>query len=257
MVVNTHRLFAQLLAVMGIDTVCDVGSMDGAEALRFRAAARSARIHAFEPNPANLALMQANSALLANDINIMPLAVTNYDGDAQFYVTPAGYYPGESWRGMSSLYRRFDRPELLTSVAVRTARLDTVLARELSPHRRVALWIDVEGKAHEVIEGAAAVMRHVWLLHVEVETAPCIAAEQSFYPQVKAQLRLAGFTELATDADPGQVQFNALFVRSQLPAAVGLRVREQLALQRLRRSLGGATRRISPRLVDWCRSRWP
>jgi hypothetical protein len=38
---------------------------------------------------------------------------------------------------------------------------------------------------------------------------------------------------------------------------VGLRVREQLALQRLRRSLGGATRRISPRLVDWCRSHWP
>jgi FkbM family methyltransferase len=257
MVVNTQRLFVQLLSVMRIDTVCDVGSMDGAEALRFRAATRAARIHAFEPNPANLSLMQANSALLDNDINIVPLAVTNYDGDAQFHVTPAGYFPGESWRGMSSLYRRFDRPELLTSVPVKTARLDTVLERELSPDVRVALWIDVEGKAHEVIEGAAGVMRHVWLLHVEVETAPCIAAEQSFYPQVKALLRRSGFTELATDGDSSQVQFNALFVRSKLPAAVRLGVRQRLALQHLRGSLGGATRKISPGLARWCGSIWP
>jgi FkbM family methyltransferase len=255
-VLNTQRLFLQLLPLMRIDTVCDVGSMDGAEALKFRAAAPAARIHAFEPNPANLRLMQANRALLDNDINIVPLAVTNYDGYAQFYVTPAGYFPGESWRGMSSLYRRFDRPELLSSVAVKTARLDSVLAGELSPDLRLALWIDVEGKAHEVIEGAGGVMRHVWLLHVEVETSPCIAAEQSFYPQVKAQLRRAGFTELATDGEASQVQFNALFVRSQLPAALRLGVGQRLALQRLRGSLGGATRKISPSLAHWCGSIW-
>ena len=257
MVLNTQRLFVQLLPVMRIDTVCDVGSMDGAEALKFRAAARAARIHAFEPNPANLTLMQANRALLDNDINIVPLAITNYDGDAQFHVTPAGYFPGQSWRGMSSLYRRFDRPELLSSVPVKTARLDTVLARELSADPRIALWIDVEGKAHEVIEGAAGVMRHVWLLHVEVETEPCIAAEQRFYPQVKALLRRAGFTELATDGKRSQVQFNALFVRSALPATVRLGVRRRLALQHLRGSLGGATRKVSPGLARWCGSIWP
>jgi hypothetical protein len=146
---------------------------------------------------------------------------------------------------------------VLTSVPVTTARLDTVLERELSPDVRVALWIDVEGKAHEVIEGAAGVMRHVWLLHVEVETVPCIAADQSFYPQVKALLRRAGFTELATDGDSSQVQFNALFVRSKLPAAVRLGVRQRLALQHLRGSLGGATRKISPGLARWCGSIWP
>jgi len=257
MVVNTHRLFAQLLRVMRIDAVCDVGSMNGADALRFRAAAPAARIHAFEPNPDNLQRMQANPALRDNNINIVPLAVTNYDGDAEFHIIPAGYFPGESWRGMSSLYERFDQPALSTTVRVKTARLDTFLARDVAPHLRVALWIDVEGKAHEVIEGGAGLMHQLWLLHVEVETSLCIAAEQKFYPQVKALLRSAGFIELATDGQPTQVQFNALFVRSDLPAAVRLRVRQQLLQLCLRRSLGGALRKISPALFGWCRSIWP
>jgi FkbM family methyltransferase len=237
--------------------VCDVGSMNGADALRFRAAVPAARIHAFEPNPENLRRMQANPALRDNNITIVPLAVTNYDGDAELHIIPAGYFPGESWRGMSSLYLRFDQPQLSTSARVKTARLDTFLAGEVSPQRRVALWIDVEGKAHEVIEGGAGLMRQVWLLHVEVETALCIAAQQKFYPQVNALLRAAGFIELATDAEPTQVQFNALFVRSDLPASLRARIQLQLLRLYLRRSLGGALRKTSPALFDCCRSIWP
>ena len=257
MLVNTHRLFAQLLQLMRIDVVADIGSMDGTDALRFRRAAPAARIHAFEPNPDNLQRMQANPALRDNQINIVPLALTNYDGDGEFYITPAGYYPGESWRGTSSLYRRFDQPQLLTTARVNTARLDTFLSARLAPQQRLALWIDVEGKAHEVIEGGAGVMQHVWLLHVEVETLLCIAPQQKYYPQVKALLHSAGFTELATDSQPGQIQFNALFVRSHLPAALRFRLQQRLLLLWLRRSLGSATRKISPALTEWCRSIWP
>ena len=100
-------------------------------------------------------------------------------------------------------------------------------------------------------------MRQVWVLHVEVETSLCIAAEQKFYPQVKALLRSTGFMELATDGQPTQVQFNALFVRSDLPAAVRFRIQLQLLRLCLRRSLGGALRKISPALFDCCRSIWP
>ena len=257
MLVNTHRLFAELLQPMRIDVVADIGSMDGTDALRFRSAAPAARIHAFEPNPANLQRMSANPALRDQHIEIEPLALTNYDGDAEFYITPAGYYPGESWRGTSSLYKRVDQPQLLTTAQVKTARLDTFLAGKLAPPQRLALWIDVEGKAHEVIEGGAGVLQHVWLLHVEVETAVCIAPEQKYYPQVKALLQSAGFTELATDRQPEQIQFNALFVRSNLSGMVRLKARQRLLLLGLRRFLGSAMLKLSPRLTDWCRTIWP
>ncbi len=119
------------------------------------------------------------------------------------------------------------------------------------------MWIDVEGKAHEVIEGGAGVMQHVWLLHVEVETLLCIAPQQKYYPQVKALLQSAGFTELATDSQPGQIQFNALFVRSDLSGMVRLKARQLLLLLGLRRFLGGAMLKLSPALTEWCRSIWP
>ena len=44
MIVNTQRLFTRLLRVLRISAVCDIGSMNGAEALRFHQAAPRARI---------------------------------------------------------------------------------------------------------------------------------------------------------------------------------------------------------------------
>jgi hypothetical protein len=58
--------------------------------------------------------------------------------------------------GMSSLYRRSDpRFPSNSAVQVRTTRLDTFLTHKCPAGARFALWIDAEGKAYEVIEGAA------------------------------------------------------------------------------------------------------
>jgi hypothetical protein len=43
MIVNTHRLFARLLPLLRISIVCDVGSMNGADAARFSAALSRSR----------------------------------------------------------------------------------------------------------------------------------------------------------------------------------------------------------------------
>ena len=59
-IVSTRRLFCRLLRTFDIATVCDVGSMDGADALRFRRALPNAAVLALEPNPRNFALMAAD-----------------------------------------------------------------------------------------------------------------------------------------------------------------------------------------------------
>ena len=53
-VVSTRRLFARLLRTFDVETVCDVGSMDGADARVFRRQLPDAHILAFEPNPTQL-----------------------------------------------------------------------------------------------------------------------------------------------------------------------------------------------------------
>jgi FkbM family methyltransferase len=235
MIVNTRRLFAQLLRSLRISDVCDVGSMNGEDAVAFSLAAPQARVYAFEPNPGNYRLMEANRTLQQRNIQVMPLAVTNHDGEAEFFLVEAEYSRRDPRRGMSSLHQRSGECAPASVVRVRTTRLDTFLADKCQPGGRLALWIDTEGSAYEVIEGLGGVARQVQLLHVEVETSPCIGSNQKLYPEVKALLRRLGFAELATDQPASHIQFNALFIRVGLPAGLGLRVRAWLLYVWLRR----------------------
>ena len=247
MIINTQRLFTSLLATSRINVVCDVGSMNGADALKFRSAVPEASIYAFEPNPANLKIMRANKTLQERNIQIEPFAATNCDGEATFFLVEADYRSqNDCRRGMSSLYKREGEWASADAVRVKTARLDTFLADKCAPDARLALWIDTEGKAFEVIEGLAKMTERTLLLHVEVETAACIGTEQKLYPDVKASLERLGFAELATDHSPGRTQFNVLFLRSGLPAGMQFRIKASLVHARLRYLLGQAVQKMCP-----------
>ena len=213
MIVGTQRLFVKLLSTMHIDTVYDVGSIDSTDSLTFHDTVPTSSIYAFEPNPENFRRMQANRALQERNIQIVSLAVTNHDGDAEFFLVEADYSQRESRRGLSSLYKRTgDWAAPAGVVRVKTTRLDTFLAGKCPPESRLALWIDTEGKAYEVIEGIGDFVQQLQLLLVEVETEPCIGSNQRLYPEVKSLLQRLGFAELATDQAPSELQFNALFV---------------------------------------------
>jgi FkbM family methyltransferase len=243
MVVNTRRLFRQLLRELSITTICDVGSMNGDDALTFRAALPRATVFAFEANPENLRPMQASLRLREEKIQVVPLAVTNYDGEAQFFVMSADYSTVNDARGQSSLHRRSGESDTSTSVLVKTTRLDTFLGAQRLSEPRVALWIDVEGKAYEALDGAVGIVHHVQLVHVEVETEPCIAPNQRLYSEIKALLRRFEFVELATDGPRAWDQYNALFVRRDISASRTLRVAKCVAAARLRFLVGDAIRR--------------
>jgi FkbM family methyltransferase len=255
MIVNTRRLFARLLRAMQVNAVCDVGSMDGADALMFRSVLNRASIYAFEPNPENFRLMQADPALRQHNIQLAPFAATNYDGVGEFFLVKADYSQPHHRRGMSSLHRRSEESQLSAVISVKTTRLDTFLADKHPPDARLALWIDVEGKGYEVIEGAAGIAGQVHLLHVEVETSPCIGSNQRLYPEVKALLEGLGFRELATDQAHTQIQLNALFVRRALPVGMRLRVSNWLARARLRHWVVNVVREMCPACYRRLRAR--
>lgn len=224
MILDTRRLFVALLRVLRIDTVCDVGSMNGADALAFRGVLPRARVVAFEPNPRNLQHMSADKRLRERDVEVLPVAASNFDGECVFHLVRADYSHDNNRRGMSSLLLRRDARLHDAAITVTAARLDSALARDAAP-RRLALWVDVEGAACEVLEGAAGLLDELQLLHVEVETAACIAATQKLYPELRRLLEQAGFVFLASDHPVHFEQFNAVFLRRRLPAAERWRVR--------------------------------
>jgi FkbM family methyltransferase len=259
MIVNTRRLFVRLLPRMQISAVCDVGSMNGADALTFRNVVPDSNVYAFEPNPDNFRLMQANRAFQEGDIQLVPLAATDFDGEAEFFIVEANHSQDSQRRGMSSLYRRSDEWSPAAVVRVKTTRLDTFLADKCPPGIRLALWIDAEGKAYEVIDGIKGLAEHVHLLHVEVETSPCIGSNQRLYWEVKALLTRLGFAELATDQAHSNCQFNVLFVRSDLPPDMQFQTRVWLVHARLRYLMVRAVYRLCPpcvRRYHSMRSKW-
>ena len=84
--VNTKELFLALLPDLGIDLVCEVGSMNGDDALAFRARLPQTRIIALEPNPSNLQRMRADPRLAAAGIEVVGAAASNADASAPFFV---------------------------------------------------------------------------------------------------------------------------------------------------------------------------
>jgi FkbM family methyltransferase len=218
-ILGTRHLFMRLLARLNISDVCDVGALDGAEALAFRRAVPYARVYAFEPNPGNFAHMRTDPLLQAGGIQLIPHAVSNYDGSGDFFLVQADYQRPDVRRGMSSLYRRTDAWASTGQISVTTTRLDTFLGARCAPQARLALWIDAEGKAYEVIEGLGAVADRVQLLHVEVENQACIGERQRLYPAVRELLSSLGLRQIATDCPEDALQFNAVFVRTKVAAA--------------------------------------
>ena len=251
MIVDTRRLFLKLLRTLEVDTVCDVGSMDGADALRFRRALPAAEVIAFEPNPRNFELMETDSRLERQRIKLLPLAVSDREGEAPFFVVAAQYARNRDVprRGMSSLHRRADGSTLAETVRVPTVRLDRALRADSRGRRRVALWIDAEGMAYEAIAGAASVLDRTEMLHVEVETAPCIGADQRLFPAVEGLLSEAGFALLATDQPRTATQFNALFVRAERLLQKATEIGWHAATGRLHRCLRQAVRPLLPTRV--------
>jgi FkbM family methyltransferase len=237
LIVNTRRLFCRLLRTLDIATVCDVGSMDGNDALRFRRVLPSAAILALEPNPRNFELMAADHRLRDGRIRVVPVAASDRRAEAPFFVIDAEYARGRDLarRGMSSLHERSDWTRLSSVVQVQTARLDELLEAEPSAVAPIALWIDAEGAAFEVIRGSSGVLRSTAMIHVEVETAPIIGAAQKLFADVEQALLEAGFVLLATDQQRDALQFNALFVSGTASRAKLAEIARQAHYERLRR----------------------
>jgi FkbM family methyltransferase len=247
--VNTRLLFLDLLRPLSIEHVCDVGSMDGRDALAFRARLPRATITAFEPHPQNFARMRADPRLGAAGIELVPWAVSDHDGFAPFYqVSQEEGATARARRGMSSLLPR--DPSLFAThcIEVPTARLDGVLSTVAARGSRIALWIDVEGMAFEALEGMRRVASQVVLLHVELESTGCIHPRQKLAHEVQRLLEQLGFEERAVDQPAGHAQFNALYLRRDLDARTLSRVARRLVLARVRQRLVNAWRSHCPTL---------
>jgi len=222
--VDTAKLFERLLPHVAPGVICDVGSMNGADAMRCARAVPAARVFAFEPNPYNLAPMLADAKLRELGVAVVGQAVAEQERVAPFHVLRADYSTPNHQRGRSSMYPAVVAAEHLEVVEVPAVRLDAFLAIRMDADARLAFWVDAEGMAFEALASASGVRANLDLVHVEVERVPCMNPAQKLYADVKHLLESWGLEEIASDGSAHFKQFNVVYVRAGLGRGLALRI---------------------------------
>lgn len=142
----------------------DIGANSGFYSLYAKARKAEIRALAFEPSPANLALLRRNIAMNGIDIETVEAAVTDTDGDVTLYDIEGHSYS-------ASLVEGF-RPGTVART-VPGLRLDTIAERHGLLGQRLFIKIDVEGHEESVLAGASRVIagRPTFLIEILTDEA--------------------------------------------------------------------------------------
>lgn len=232
-IVSPEFLFRSLAKHLAVELIGDVGAYDCFHSKRFRAT--GAKVFALEANPVNFDVLARDASIAAAGIELFNYAAWNRDEEITFNVLDASARDVQWRRSRSSIRERSpDTRYAFETVRVRAVRLDTLLTEMLAaPARTIALWIDVEGAAYEVLEGIDGIRDRVCLVQVEVETR-AYWQDQRLWPDIEALMAQTGFTPIARG--PGDEQFDVLFMNDRW-------------LERSRAAISGIT------LLAWARLR--
>lgn len=171
MELGTKFLFNLLLKYTKPDLVCDVGAMDGSDALRFQKMLPRSKVVLFEANKHNYNSINHNPVFKKQKIQAFNEIVSNVNGTQYFHMVKMSEIGGtdQHLRGMSSTLLRKEDTEAVEHIELKSVRLDTKINR-MGTFDNIALWIDVEGATYEVLESLSGVRQQVNLIHAEVET---------------------------------------------------------------------------------------
>ncbi len=204
----------------------DIGAFDGACAVAAKQRFPRLLVYSFEANPEIFALH--NSTVSAAGVTYLNRAISDSVGSVKMYAprTLSRYYdkgvvlPGHinepKTTGKTSLLLR-NEDALYEEFRVNATTLDAFLVEEGFDvaEQRIALWIDVEGAADKVLQGAEKALASSVAVLVEVENFE-FWKEQKDSAYITRELIAKGFVPVARDREYGDHQFNILFVKAAL-----------------------------------------
>jgi FkbM family methyltransferase len=160
--------------------ICDIGACEGEDSVRYARRFPRARVFAFEPLPANQALILANLARYAvPHATLVPLALSDRAGEATFHVSsgrPPELYSGENWnygnKSSSLLAPARGAPmhgwiEFKEAITVPTGTLDDFCAQRGVDHVDF-IQMDVQGAEQLVLAGATTMLPRITAIWLEV-----------------------------------------------------------------------------------------
>jgi len=173
---DAKKLHASLKRLLGqkmqIDSIWEIGSRDGQDALRLKLEFPWAEFHLFEPNPDTFPLVEEAARELER-FNAYNLALGSEDGSAVFQkIDPSKTIT--SWAdgnpGASSFFKASTgykvETYIQTPVEVEMARASSIIERGIAAPDLI--WMDVQGFEGHVVDGFDSHISRVSAIYVEL-----------------------------------------------------------------------------------------
>jgi len=204
----------------------DIGAFDGGIAVTAKQRFPRLLVYSFEANPEIFALHK--STVSAAGATYLNRAISDSVGPVKIYAprTLSRYYdrgvvlPGHinepKTTGKTSLLLR-NEDAVYEEFNVDGTTLDAFLVEEGFDvaEQRIVLWIDAEGAADKVLQGAKKALASSVAVLVEAENFE-FWKEQKDSAYITRELIAKGFIPVARDREYGDHQFNILFVKAAL-----------------------------------------
>lgn len=179
------EVFAALAASFAPGLILwDIGANFGLHAMSAAVREPALQIHAFEPNPAMFARLEANARRNGTAIRCRPLALGDHDGTATLHINDRGN------PGMTTM-TPWAEAGYDAQVEVRLARADTLIATGEIPAPNL-IKLDVEGAEAAVLAGFGERLRDPGLRAVVFETRADLLDDPAACPAAR-RLQSAGF----------------------------------------------------------------
>lgn len=189
---------------VNVDTIFEVGSLNGEDSLLFKSNFPEANVYTFEGLPDNYNEYLENF----KQLNSFNKVIFNYDGETIFYK-----------KNINGIHGVFDRGTMYgtETLTLECNRLDTVCSGLNVDHIDM-IKIDVEGATYEVLEGMGHLLDTVRIMHIETEDYQFFKG-QKLDNDVTALLSDRGFTLIKKTSclisDSGY-QFDSIWVNNEL-----------------------------------------
>lgn len=202
--------------VPGVSIIVEAGAADGVDTLEFCQRFPESRIYAIEPVIGQFDFLQSKFSKFKN-VSMFNLALDSKSGFSKIYVgSTHGFLQGN---GSSSLLKPTEHKKIFPEINFSTEQNVTTkslvdFCAENNLDRIDVLWLDLQGKEFEVIQGSENYIRNcVRLIHTEL-TRIRLYEGMKVEKELDRYLKSIGF-KCAIDA-VGAISGNRLYSNNQL-----------------------------------------